>query len=58
MIRSTRNEHRVDLFAFASDLTAWMRGEEDECADAAAQDIAEILLLFRTWLRARMKKTD
>jgi hypothetical protein len=46
----------VDLSAFADSLTAWLRGDESPQAYAGAQDVAEILDMWRRVLKSKFEK--
>lgn len=56
MTAARREEQRRDLEAFADDLRSWLRGEVTERADAAGQNLAELLLLWRKSMTESKKK--
>ena len=53
MIRSLRAAQRGDLELYADALGAWVRGESSLSAEAAGQNVAEVLVLLREAHRAR-----
>lgn len=56
MISAIRSEQRMALFPFAEGIQALLAGDDDVRSDAAAMDIAEILILHREWLLSHVKK--
>lgn len=55
MMRSLRTEQRRDLGAFASGLLEAVRGDDTLEAEAAAMNVAEVLILWRRQLTGEKK---
>lgn len=56
MIQVCREAQAAHEGEFAQGLAGWLRGDEDNDAEAAGLILAETILMHRTWLRAHVQK--